>query len=314
MTETARQLTEVAKRETLPTFNLTPQTLSEAMQLAKLMAESDLVPKDYRDKPGNVLIAVQMGAEIGLSPMASVQSVAVINGKPSIYGDAGKAILLAAGCAIRESDSEEIRKTGVARCTITRPDGQEISRTFSKEDAKAAGLLGKQGPWSQYPERMLAWRAFWFAARDGAADYLKGMAGFEEVRDYEPRNITPAAEADLMPRPKLGTVEMQPGVAEAARNLQPPPPDDGKTRFEINGQAYATAGCTREQMLRAFDLAKKVDKSHGKGTAKRILAEDFRIESRNDLTEAGANDYIAKLELVSGVGAKATDGEQATLA
>src|SRR4030067_949010 len=75
-------------------FSLVPQNLREAMELSKLIADSDLAPKDYRGKPGNVLIAVQMGQEVGLSPMTAIQSIAVINGKPSLYGDVGKAILL----------------------------------------------------------------------------------------------------------------------------------------------------------------------------------------------------------------------------
>lgn len=171
-------------------FSLVPQNLRDAMELAKLIADSDLAPKDYKGKPGNVLIAVQMGQEVGLSPMAAVQNIAVINGKPGIYGDAGKAILLAKGFLIEEDDIEVIKKTGRGRCKITRPGNPKpCERTFAIDNAKTAGLWGKQGPWTQYPERQLAWRAFWFAARDIASDVLKGLRGAEEVLDTE-RDIT----------------------------------------------------------------------------------------------------------------------------
>lgn len=176
-------------------FSLVPQNLRDAMELAKIIADSDLAPKDYRGKPGNVLIAVQMGQEVGLSPMASIQSIAVINGKPGLYGDVGKAILLSHGFIIEEDDTEVIKKTGAGRCKITRPGHPPCERTFSIANAKTAGLFGKQGPWTQYPERQMAWRAFWFAARDIAADLLKGLHGAEEVIDLEPRDITPAAPA-----------------------------------------------------------------------------------------------------------------------
>lgn len=172
-------------------FSLAPSNLGEALQLAKYMAESSLVPKQYIGKPGDCLIAMQLGAEIGLSPMQALQSIAVINGKPGIYGDAGKALLLAAGCKIEESDIEEIKKAGIARCKITRPNGNVTERSFSKENAVTAGLWSKDGPWKNYPERQMAWRAFWFAARDGAADILRGMAGAEELADYP---ATPTAE------------------------------------------------------------------------------------------------------------------------
>lgn len=177
-----------------PVFSLVPKTLGEAMELAKLIATSDLAPKDYRDKPGNVLIAVQMGQEVGLSPMAAIQNIAVINGKPGIYGDAGKGILLSKGFIIEEDDIDIIKKNGRGRCKITRPGNPEpCERTFSIENAKVAGLWGKAGPWTNYPERQMAWRAFWFAARDIAADVLKGLKGFEEIIDYQPleREINP---------------------------------------------------------------------------------------------------------------------------
>jgi hypothetical protein len=188
-----------------PVFSLVPKTLGEAMELAKLIATSDLAPKDYRDKPGNVLIAVQMGQEVGLSPMAAIQNIAVINGKPGIYGDAGKGILLSKGFMIDEDDIDVIKKNGRGRCKITRPGNPDpCERTFSIENAKTAGLWGKSGPWTQYPERQMAWRAFWFAARDIAADVLKGLKGFEEIIDYQPpeREINPVGGATSAPSPQ----------------------------------------------------------------------------------------------------------------
>lgn len=183
-------------------FSLVPTSLDQAMQLSKLIADSDLAPKDYKGKPGNVLIAVQMGQEVGLPPMSAIQNIAVINGKPSLYGDVGKAILLAAGFIIEEDDVETIKKTGMGRCRITRPGHPPVERTFSRDSAKTAGLIGKQGPWSQYPERQMAWRAFWFAARDAAADVLKGLSGAEELRDVEMKDVTPmqsVAAAAILP-------------------------------------------------------------------------------------------------------------------
>lgn len=173
------------------TFSLVPQSMAEAMKLAELIASSDLAPKDYKGKPGNVLIAVQMGQEVGLAPMSAIQNIAVINGKPGLYGDAGKAVLHNRGFIIEEDDINVIKKTGTGRCRIIRPGHPPCERTFSIDNAKTAGLWGKAGPWTQYPERQLAWRAFWFAARDIASDVLKGLHGMEEARDIE-RDITPS--------------------------------------------------------------------------------------------------------------------------
>lgn len=215
-----------------PMFSLVPQTLGQAMELAKLIAESELAPKDYKGKPGNVLIAVQMGQEIGLSPMSAIQSIAVINGKPSLYGDVGKALLLQHGLVIEEDDVETIRKTGQGRCRITRPGHPPCERTFSKEAAKTAGLIGKEGPWTKYPERQMAWRAFWFAARDVAADLLKGLSGAEEARDIE-RDITP----------------MGSHVTETATSLQPYPEDKFAKNLPTWTNLIATGKKTAEQII-----------------------------------------------------------------
>lgn len=166
-----------------PQFDLSPQTFEQALEFSKYLANSDMVPKQYRGKPGDCLIAMQWGFEVGMKPLQALQSIAAVNGKPSIYGDAGKAMLLAAGCDIDEDDMEAVKANGRARCRITRPGRTPVERTFSLDDAKTARLWGKEGPWSQYPYRQMAWRAFWFAARDAAADLLRGMGGAEELRD-----------------------------------------------------------------------------------------------------------------------------------
>lgn len=179
----APETRQLAVAQQTATFDLSPRTFQEALTFSEYLANSDMVPKAYRGKPADCLIAVQWGAEVGLKPLQALQSIAAINGKPSLYGDAGKALLLSHGCIIEEDDIEVIKARGKAACTITRPGRPPVRRTFSLEDAKTAGLLGKEGPWRAYQSRQMAWRAFWFAARDAAADLLRGMGGFEEAID-----------------------------------------------------------------------------------------------------------------------------------
>lgn len=170
-------------------FSLTPQTLEEGMKFAEMMAKSDIVPKDYKNNPGNVLVAIQWGMELGLQPMQAMQNIAVINGRPAIWGDAMLAL-------VRSSPAFEYIKESVdgdvATCTLKRRGEPEIVRKFSAADAKAAGLLGKAGPWTQYRDRMMQMRARAFALRDGFADVLRGMQIAEEVQDIPAeRDITP---------------------------------------------------------------------------------------------------------------------------
>src|SRR5271167_4171279 len=73
----------------------TPTNMTEAMGLAKLLASSDFVPKDFKGKPGNCFLAMQMGAELGVPPLQALQQIAVINGRPSIWGDLALALVQA---------------------------------------------------------------------------------------------------------------------------------------------------------------------------------------------------------------------------
>lgn len=184
-------------------FSLTPRSLAEAMEFAKIIASSDMVPKDYIGKPGNVLVAVQTGAEVGLKPMQSLQGIAVINGRPAIWGDAMWALVV----SHPEFDGFRDDNTDQQSTVWLKRRGQgEISRSFSLEDAKKAGLLGKQGPWSTNPKRMMQMRARAFAARDLFPDALKGIKSVEEVRDYgtEPEKDMGNAEVvSQHPAPQL---------------------------------------------------------------------------------------------------------------
>ena len=144
----------------ITTGGLTPTNLTEAMQLAEILAQSTIVPKDYQRNPGNILVAIQWGAELGLAPMQAMQNIATINGRPSIWGDAMLALVKNAPefVSIKEEYVGEADDL-TAVCTVKRrgPDGSihEHVATFSMEDARTAGLLGKQGPWTQYLKRML---------------------------------------------------------------------------------------------------------------------------------------------------------------
>ncbi len=171
-----------------PRWRMAPSSLGEAMEMARLIAGSELCPKAYRNKPADCIVAYEYGASLGLSWMQALRNVAVINGIPSIYGDALPALIYGSGECERfheyfEGTSGEDTYTAV--CIMKRkgfPD--EVRRTFSIADAKRANLWGKQGPWVQYSDRMQQFRARSFAARDTFADKLSGLILAEEAMDY----------------------------------------------------------------------------------------------------------------------------------
>jgi len=163
---------------------LVPQSLDEAFRVAQAIAASGLAPRGL-DKPEQVMVAIMAGAELGLAPFQALQSFAIVNNRPTLWGDGLMAVARAQGIKAREwLDGEG--DAAVAHCEVTRPDtGETIARSFSVSDAKKAGLWNKQGPWQQYPKRMLQMRARAWALRDGCADMLRGFQVREEVEDFQ---------------------------------------------------------------------------------------------------------------------------------
>lgn len=161
-------------------FDLSPQNFDQALTFSNYLADSDMVPKDFKGKPGNCLIAIQWGAELGLKPLQALQNLAIINGRPSLWGDAVIALVRSSPVCewVIEDDNGD-----TATCRVKRRGEPEQSRTFSMVDAKAAGLAGKPGPWTQYPKRMRQMRARAFALRDVFPDVLRGLPVAEEVMD-----------------------------------------------------------------------------------------------------------------------------------
>lgn len=189
-----------------------PQSFGELMEFSKALAHSELVPKDYRGKPANVLVAVQWGREIGLSPLQALQNISLINGRPAVWGDAALALCLAS--PVCEFVRETFDADGTARCEAKRRGQEPVFGTFNMEDAKRAGLASKDGPWKQYPQRMLKLRARGFALRDAFPDVLRGLVTAEEAQD------TPA---DLTPQRKQEATRVV-GIAQPRTALPAPSP------------------------------------------------------------------------------------------
>lgn len=187
-----------------------PTTMTEAIQFSEMLASSNMIPKQYQGKPNDVLVCVQWGYEMGLAPMQALQNIAVINGKPSVYGDAAMALVQNSPVCedIEEFMEDEGTPNPVAVCVAKRKGRKPVTAKFSVEDAKRAGLWAKQGPWTQYPKRMLQMRARGFALRDAFPDVLKGLITIEEALDF-PVEATPAPVQEISQKADLAIENMQ---------------------------------------------------------------------------------------------------------
>lgn len=230
---------------TTETKGLALQTMDDALKFGRILANSQFAPKDFQGKPESCVLAIQHGAEIGLGPMQAIQSVAVINGRPAIWGDAALALVMAS--PVCEYVRERIDGDGeqaIAICEAKRR-GYPTTTTvqFSVADAKRAGLWGKSGPWTQYPRRMLQLRARGFALRDAFPDVLKGLVTAEEAQDY--------------------------GVSDAVDTAPSVPPrqaDVPRLEVQSDHMAKARAAISAARTVSQLDqIAKRINERHADG-------------------------------------------------
>lgn len=174
------------------------QTLELCRQLGAHYAATDMVPKQYQGKPESAAVAIQWGMEIGLQPLQSLQNVAVVNGNPTLWGDALIAVVKGSGLCeyIRTEFDEDTMTAFVA--TKRKGEPSEEVRSYSLEDAKRAGLLNRQ-TYQQHAKRMLTARARSHVLRDVYADLLKGFQAREiaEEDHAEEKDITPKKSSTL---------------------------------------------------------------------------------------------------------------------
>ncbi|NTA27448.1 hypothetical protein [Allorhizobium ampelinum] len=261
---------------------IVPQDFDGAWRIAKAVVTAGMAPKGL-DTPEKAMVAIMHGLEVGLTPMAALQSIAVVNGRPTIWGDG--ALGLVQGSGKLESHKEWYEGEGEnkkAICTVKRKGDPEVKRgEFSVGNAKKAGLWGKAGPWTQYADRMLMMRARGFALRDGFSDVLRGLGIAEEVQDTPVmRDITPPVPPKPPTPPAPPTHTSDPVVEHTASSIDTDQQEDTVT---LDGE-----------ILGPKDKAEEFDVTDFLNALETELAE---APTREDLEEAWVSrDPMAVLE------------------
>ncbi len=187
---------------------LMPADIAGKMEMSKLLSQSGLMPKGLQT-PAQVFVALQVGHELGLSPMMSMSNIAVINGRPSLSSNIMEAVVR----NHKDFDGMDIEYAGdysdkadpTRSCTVTLrrkrgDDADVVTGYFDMAMAKTAGLWpNKKDNWDNYPDRMLKARASGYASKDGYADVLSGMISYDEAEELpplEPRDVTPEKAPD----------------------------------------------------------------------------------------------------------------------
>lgn len=174
-------------------------TLPEKIEYAKHLAESGLLPAQYRKQPANILYAYEYGEMLGLAPLAAITGIHVIEGKPSASSALMSALVRRAGHRLRISGDDE---RAVAEITRADDPGFTFRSEWTIKRAKIAELTGK-GTWKKYPAAMLKARAISECARDACEEALLGM-------HYTPEELGAEVDEDETPIRVVSTRVVEP--------------------------------------------------------------------------------------------------------
>lgn len=205
-------------QEIMPTQFGTEQmnmALTQMQQLASVISKANgMIPAAFEGKENNIFLAMQYGASVGLNPIASLQNINVIKGKPSFSGQTYAGLVRLAGHTLRiERDEKNMR----AKCTIIRKDDPDhpTVTVFTMADAERAGLTSNPS-YKKYPMQMLTWRAVTDCARNACSELFLGVGGAytsdelsDGVREDEVASIEATVveeDDDAWPKSKLDLI------------------------------------------------------------------------------------------------------------
>ena len=125
------------------------QMFNSLVHFGEQLVRTGFLPPAIRTG-AQVAAIILTGRELGLPPMQSLRLISVIQGKPTLSAELQLGMFVKRGGHISWKESTEVR----AVLWLRSPSGDEHQETFTLEDAKRAGLLGKDS-WSKYPRFML---------------------------------------------------------------------------------------------------------------------------------------------------------------
>ena len=159
-----------------------------AMQMAKALAESTIVPQTYQNNPSNCLIAIEQAQRMNISPLMVMQNLYPIQGRPSWSSKFLIASINASHKFDIELQYDETKdKDGKPYSCVAwtmkngrRVEGMEVNMQMAKDE----GWLGKNGSkWKTMPQLMLRYRAASFFSSLNCPELTMGIYTKEEIED-----------------------------------------------------------------------------------------------------------------------------------
>ena len=281
------------------------RTMEDVFRFAKAVATSKLCPPGFSET--DCFLVIEHGLELGISPIAALQSTYIVNNRATIFGDMPLALVRQSGL-LEDYQQKELGAPyddDYKWIVTTKRKGmaEALSTEYSVADAKRAGVWDKRpSPWVTAPKRMLMFRARGFNLRDNFGDVLKGCAigelddgeippGFENAKPakvVEPSFQPPKAEAVPEPKPPAGIMTEQPEPAAEApkrpRGRPPKAPEAPKPEPKDKTAEAPQKPPETEAETLASEVAYRLD-------AERIPLADFLLlMHRNAYIEADIED------------------------
>jgi len=258
-----------------PPLGFEPTDLEEAWRMAKMFSDAAIIPDALKKKPNDVLIVMLLGRELGLSPLAAIRGVNVIQGKPYVSAQLKIALVQARRdvckyfrCTHSDNESATFETERVGT------EGPQKA-TFTFKDAEKAGLTGKS-TWSAYRANMLRWRAASALIDYVYSDIVLAVGTTDEweevkekdmgpMRRAERSNVLEEMEASRAPEPP-SDFNAETGEVVEASPAQPSAPAEEKPKASggdpdsaaqaLIGKMFAAANANDEKGVKA--LAKEV--------------------------------------------------------
>lgn len=202
--------------------DLVKYEVSEVDKWGEFAKKSGVLPANCNQYQAAAI--VQTGRELGLAPMQSIRSMCFVNGRLTMSVQLQLALSKNKGVKIIGLNESE------DGCTVTMErDGEKITCSFTKEDAKKAGLDTKDN-WKKYGKQMFRWRAIGDALRLIAPDLVMGL-----LDPIEAASIDAPVEAKLVEAEVVDPVAVPPPPAavETAPPLPPAPVDEPKKNYRF---------------------------------------------------------------------------------
>ena len=260
-----------------------PNNMQGALEYAKVLAGSRLIPKVFQGKPSDVLVAMMWSKTLGVPVLQGLQGIAVINDRPTLWGDLMMAVCQKSGLLvdIAEGFTGKDSASLTATCTVKRKDrATPITRSFSMADAVQAGL-SERNTWKAYPKRMLQMRARSQALRDAFPDVLMGLGSADEAIDMTPQQTSTGAPVEM------GSVETAENLMPVRKSAQQPAPaiehDQHEEKAVLESIAQQPEPVPVQQTVEVPTKVQAAEENYSVQQVEALRAEIYDAKTMDDL-------------------------------